>query len=275
MQDLPKNIWTYWHQGFEDAPLVVKSCVAQIQKLHPDWTIHLLNRDNIGDFIDPIPIQKDKWEKLLLPHRSDLIRTQLLIKYGGVWIDPTCFPVQSLSVWLAEYMTADVFFFAHPGRARVISNWFIAAQKGNYLLKKLYTELCEYWHYDFTNLRGPASQLEKLTMRAINRSPNATRLWFTPLFTKLIRWSPYMIYHYKFYDLSCSDKKCQEIWDAMPKFPAQKPHQLQQYGLLDSADETIKAKIDTKDSPLFKLTWKLPQGEIPKDSVLHYLMASN
>lgn len=271
MEKLPKNIWTYWHQGFDSAPLVVRKCVERIKALHPDWKIHLLNEENVTSFIDPIPIEKDKWEKLLIPHRSDLIRTQLLIKYGGVWIDPTCFPIQKLDDWLIQYMDADLFFFAHPGRARIISNWFIAAPKGNYLLEKLYNDLCEYWGFNFTNLNSKVAGIEKLVMRLINRTPNTTRLWFTPLFTRLIKWSPYMVYHYKFYDLICSDQKCNEIWETMPKFVAQKPHILQQYGLFAPVDEAIKTKINIDNSPLFKLTWKLPKGNIPNGSVLDYL----
>jgi mannosyltransferase OCH1-like enzyme len=275
MSDIAKNIWTYWHQGFDDAPYVVKKGVEKWKSLHPDWNLYLLDHNNVFDFIDPIPIEKAYWDKLIIPHQSDLIRTQLLIKYGGVWADPTCYPLQSLDSWLPAYMTAGLFFFVYPGPDRIISNWFIGAKKGNFFLQKLYNELCQYWHHDFNNLGTESSAIEKISYRIINRNLTLTRLWFTPLFTKLIKWSPYMVYHYKFYDLTCTDQKCAEIWESMPKFPSVTPHLLQRFGLLAPMDDALKMKIDQKQSPLFKLTWKLSRDNIPKDSALYYLFQSN
>lgn len=269
-----KNLWTYWHQGFESAPHVVKRCVKKWQETHAGWTLHLLDEKSLPNFIDPVPIAPEKWEKMEVPHRSDLIRTQLLIKYGGVWVDPTCFPFQPLDTWLPEYMTSGLFLFANPGRDRIISNWFIAAEKGNTLLEKLYASLCQYWeNNDFLNLGRKDTRMEKQVNRLINRNLDWPRLWFTWPVRKLWQRYPYMVYHYKFYDLIVSDPTCTAIWEGMPKFPAEIPHHIQSLGLLNKVQPETEALIRDKDCPIVKLSWKVKESEITEDSILEYLFA--
>ena len=148
-----KIIWMYWHQGFDDAPKVIGPCVQQWKNLHPDWEINLLDQNNVYEFIEPLTIKQKILEKMSLAHRSDLIRTQLLIKHGGVWVDSTCFPLMKLDNWLPKNMQAGFFFFYRPGRDRIISNWFIASEKDNMVLKTLYDELITYWNnHNFKNL---------------------------------------------------------------------------------------------------------------------------
>lgn len=267
-----KTIWTYWHQGFEHAPELVKRCVQQWEKLHPDWTIHLLNRDTVDDFIEPIPVNKQKYELLSMAHRSDLIRTQLLINYGGVWADPTCFPLRPLDDWLFNNMQAGLFLFYKPGRDRIISNWFIASEKGNGLLYKVYEELCLYWNLNsFINMNNKTVWYEPFIKRLYNRRRETTILWLSWFSKKVLKIYPYMIYHYTFYKLIATNRKSKLIWNKMPRISADGPHKLQRAGLLAELTPDVKELIDNREVPLFKLTWKLNKTEFPKNSVLSYL----
>jgi hypothetical protein len=267
-----KIIWTYWHQGFDAAPFVVGSCVQQWKNLHPDWEIHLLDQNNVYDFTDPLAIKQSTLEKMSLAHRSDLIRSQLLIKYGGVWADPTCFPLQKLDTWLPEHMQAGFFFFYKPGPERIISNWFIAAEKDNAVLKTLYDALNSYWNNNsFKNLGRAETSFEKLLNRLLNRNLVFIRLWFTLFFTKVLRLTPYMVYHYMFYELISKHKYIKQQFEQMPKFSASGPHLLQNAGMMKPLHADIKTVIDKRKVPLFKLTWKITESEIPQNSNLAYL----
>ena len=95
-----KEIWTYWHQGFDQAPRLVKKCTEEWIRIHPSWKIHLLDSSSVREFIDPLPIKSEVLDKMKLAHQSDLVRTQLLIRYGGVWADPTIWPLVPLDDWL-------------------------------------------------------------------------------------------------------------------------------------------------------------------------------
>ncbi|WP_127844464.1 capsular polysaccharide synthesis protein [Psychroflexus aestuariivivens] len=267
-----KVIWMYWHQGFDQVPPIIQSCVQQWRDLHPDWEIHLLDQYNIYEYVQPLDIDANILNKMTLAHRSDLLRTQLLIKYGGVWADPTCFPLQKLEGWLPQYISAGFFFFYKPGRDRIISNWFISAEQGNDLLKKLYQALINYWNSNnFKNLGRQDTSYEKLINRILNRNLVLPRLWFTLIFTKILRIYPYMVYHFMLYHLMSKDNKIKQQFDQMPKLSAEPPHALQRAGMMSPLSDTIKTIIDDKQVPLFKLTWKIKQDKIPQDSNLAYL----
>lgn len=258
-------------------PKVVQACTEQMKQFHSQWNIHFLDSESVNDFIDPIPIRSDILNKMTLAHRSDLIRTQLLIKYGGVWADPTVYFVKPLDEWLPEVMDSGLFLFSRPGRDRIISNWFIAAKSGNPLLIKLYEELCDYWNNnDFRNLeRLEKSKTEEWLNRIINRNLEWPRVWFSPMMIKLIKLYPYMVYHFKFYDLIRRNSECKKNWEKTPEISADGPHHLLRLGLLKPLRDEAKEWIDQKKSPLFKLTWKLDKEKIPEGTVLDYLIHSN
>lgn len=267
-----KTIWMYWHQGFEHAPPAVKPCVKQWEKLHPNWTIHLLDKHTILNHADPLPIKKDILGQMMLPHISDLYRTQLLIKYGGVWADPTTFPLMSLEEWLPQNMNAGFFFFYKPGRDRIISNWFIASEKNNKMLIKLYDELLKYWNNNnFKNPSEPRTPLKQFLKRLINRNFFLTRLWFTPLFTKILRVSPYMVYHYMVYRLIMKHKSLYGMFEKMPKISSPLIFAFEEDTVYRPLNPEIKAIVDDQKIPLVKLHWRHINQDIPEQSNIAYL----
>ena len=218
--NLDKKIWMYWHQGFENSPELVQKCTAKWTELNPSWEVVLLTQKNLSEYLDALPIPSVIQGKMLLAHKSDLIRTQLLVKYGGVWADPTTYPLQKLDDWLPAYMTSGLFMFQNPGRDRVISNWFIAADKNNSLLAQLFTELCAYWsENNFKNLGAHTrSRLIQNLEVIINRNTDWPLVWFSPLMTKIFRIAPYLIYHYKFYQLVKNNLNLGRYFNEMPVF---------------------------------------------------------
>ena len=237
--------------------------------------MHLLDSENIVEFLDYPPLSDDKWNKLSIAHCSDVLRTQLLLKYGGVWADPTIWFNKPIGEWLPEVMDAGVFMFHRPGRDRAISNWFIAAEPGNPLLQRQYDALCSYWREnEFDNLAGPTNASGRFLKRVLNRNLELPRLWLRKPVIRLFKTHPYMVYHYMIYDLVRSDPELGAIWDRMPKVSADIPHFPTHKGLLEPLDKETKDFIDSQKAPLFKLTWKLPSDSIPEGSVLDYLLAS-
>lgn len=270
---MQRSLFTYWHQGFENAPPIVRACLQVARKHHPDWSIHALDAETVGDWIDPFPIPERRWRQLGLAHRSDLIRTQLLIRYGGVWADPTVWFSRPLDGWLPEKMSAGLFLFQRPGRDRAISNWFIAAEPNNRLLVVLYEKLCSYWsENEFGNFDRPMGGGARFLHRVLQRNQDLSRLWLTKPVIRLFRTFPYMIYHYAFYDLVRSDPECTRIWKRMAPVSADGPHKLLRAGLLAPATDRVIGIIDSRQEALFKLTWKLPKSEVPKGTVLYHLI---
>ena len=266
-------IFTYWHQGFDAAPEIVRACARTFAAYHDNWDIHFLDSEKVQEWLEPIPIPAEKWQKLQLAHRSDIIRTQLLIKYGGVWADPTVWFCKPLDEWLPKVMDAGVFMFQRPGRDRAISNWFIAAEPNNPLLTRLYEALCKYWRENnFQNLDRPTSSGARLLHKLLNRNLELPRIWLKKPVIRLFKVYPYMVYHYMFYDLIRRDRECEAVWSEMPTLSADLPHLLLRKGLFQPLDEAAKYAINEAQSPLYKLTWKLRNGDAPHDSILAYLL---
>lgn len=148
-----RTIWFCWLQGIENAPEMVLACLNSLRINLPDREIVLLDERNITDYVSLPDYILRKWRAGLIPAASytDLIRLELLVKYGGTWIDSTVlctgrnFP--------QEYFDSDLFMFRYnrpnDGRALNISTWFISSVSGNTSLLVLRDLLYAYWRdYD-------------------------------------------------------------------------------------------------------------------------------
>lgn len=86
-----KKIWFMRWTGIDDDNIVVKKCFESVNKYSGDYEVILITKDNYDDYVD-IPkeiIKKVNEGTISLTHLSDVMRSQLLSKYGGVWADST------------------------------------------------------------------------------------------------------------------------------------------------------------------------------------------
>ena len=270
-----RKAFSYWHQGITNAPEIVQTCITRLRQLNPAWEINVLDKGSVNDFVPRLEVSEKKLRKLNLPHRSDLIRTKLLIDHGGVWIDPTVYVTRPFDDWLPAMMQAGLFLYSRPGADRLISNWFISARPQHPILEALYRSLCEYWeNNDFRNYERHAQGWESLLRRVINRNLDFPRLWLTWPMRKLARAVPYMVYHYMYYDLLCRRPDLKAIYAQMPVVPAAGPCRLQWRGLECRFDAEAKAILEDDELPLHKLTWKAKASEMQPDSIVNCLVRS-
>lgn len=92
------NIWVFWWQGYEAAPVLVKKCIDSVRKNAGTHPIILLTKDNWQSYAD-IPdyiIKKVSAGNISLTHFSDILRMALLADHGGLWLDATIFVSQSI-----------------------------------------------------------------------------------------------------------------------------------------------------------------------------------
>ena len=64
------------------------------------------------------------------------------------------------------------------------------------------------------------------------------------------------------------------MWDGTGKISAKLPHRVQRFGMLEPLTEELKKEIDTKTTPLYKLTWKYDKSQYKEGCALHYLLES-
>lgn len=144
------NIWICWLQGIENAPEIVRKCVDSIKENFKNRNIVFLTEENYKDYITfPAYIQKKIDSGVISKtHFSDLLRLELLLTYGGIWIDATVFMTGSnISKMITD---ADLFMFQElkPGRdghCMPMSSWFIISKTNNLILYTTRELLYEYW----------------------------------------------------------------------------------------------------------------------------------
>lgn len=230
--------------------------------MNPRWEVAALDENSVQSYCAEPPVAREIWQSLGRAHQSDLLRTQLLIEHGGVWMDPTVFCVRPLDDWLSDKMKAGVFFFQKPGLDRLISNWFIAAEADNVLLRRLIARLADFWADSLEESRLPLpSSVEKQLIRVLSKHHGLARWRVRSPWRRLFAQPAYMVYHYLLSDMVLSDSEIKAIWSRMPEVSAVPPHRLQRLGLLEALTGEGEYLLSGVQSPLFKLTWK----NIPSD----------
>lgn len=143
-----KKVWIYWMQGFEQAPIVVKRCVESVKRHLPEYEITLLSKEKLNQYVTfPEHIER-KYKKGFIPEAnySDMIRLELLTKYGGTWLDATV--MMTGSDFPRAMMESDLFVFQNrdnTGRFVGLSSWMITAVAGHPILEIVKDAMYAYW----------------------------------------------------------------------------------------------------------------------------------
>lgn len=141
------TVWSCWLQGMDNAPELVKRCDASIAQYEPDFPHVHVDAHNVADYVSLPSVVWDKWKvgAITNTHFSDILRNQLLIEHGGIWLDATVLltgPIPSF------YLERPLFCFTHTNYDDVCmayNSWFIASWRGNGTLRTLQDALLAYW----------------------------------------------------------------------------------------------------------------------------------
>ena len=235
-----RSIWVCWLQGREQAPEIVKRCLASMELLAPEYEIRLITAENMFDFVR-LPehiVQRYREGRIPFAHFSDILRVALLAEHGGVWLDATVLLTSSLP----EQVSAEPFFMLQRSVLSSLphagSNWFLSARKGNPIMQRMVELLCAYWKHE-NGLRD------------------------------------YYIFHLFLYLLLTRNAEGQKMLKSMPYVQNVDAHVLQKC-LFEAYDENVWKQM-TSRSPIHKLTWKFNHNEpLDKkgtnyDYILHHL----
>ncbi len=275
MNNIPKIIWMYWHQGLENAPHMVQHCVKSWKHMNPEWEVKVIDKDNISKYVN-IELKKEKFENMVLAHYSDLLRAKLLYTYGGVWADATSYCMKPLDTWLKPYTVSGFFALTRlssTGLIGLMSNWFLVSEKNSIIMKKTYEIKLNYWNENKLNNKGKIKRyIRKWAGKLLNHKMSTIKYWFHPIITKILKIHPYYVFHYIFNDLVNHNDACKKIWDNVERINDEPHHTVKRAGLTNPLTPNVKKAIDDKEIPIFKLSWKKYDHEkYTKDSTLYYL----
>lgn len=143
------KIWICWFQGMENAPELVRMCYQSVIEHNPDKEVVVLTSENLSEYVTFPTYIMEKWKSGIITHThmTDLLRLELLISHGGLWLDATVLCTGKAPDY---FFNSDLFFFQNlkPGRdgdCQYISSWLMDAKTNNKVLMAT-RELCyEYW----------------------------------------------------------------------------------------------------------------------------------
>jgi len=266
---VPRRLWFLWLQGLDDAPELIQRCHGSWVERNPGWSVEVLTRRNLRNWLDG-RVEEPWARELPLAQLSDVIRLELLVTYGGVWVDATCFCSTPLDNWLFGLVKGGLFSFSRPGPDRLLASWFLASAPANPLLRAVLYQLSEYWKQSMPYHRSggiAARVLEQLVRRRVI-SP---QMWFHPFVWRNLGARPYFAFHYMVERVIQDDVSLAALWWEMPKVSADGPHRPQLIGLDAMITASIRASLVADSAPVYKLTWKRA-GAVMPGSVLDWVL---
>jgi len=270
---IPQIIWIMWFQGFDCAPDLVGKCLQSWQLHNRDWQVVLLHEKNYQSYVNLDDIVHPHGQSVSPQALSDILRINLLAKFGGVWVDATCFCCRPLDEWLGQYVTSGFFAFEQPARDRLLASWFLASATDCHLTNSYCKAVNSYWsrnRFPYQQKRV-AGKIIKQIGRILGKNRCLASLWVHPLTARVLKLQPYFWFHYIFYRVVTRDEASGKIWSATPKISADIPHRLQQAGLLKPLSPAVKNHIDCRRDPVYKLNWRCATGMVP-GCTLDYLL---
>lgn len=145
MPKLIKILWSYWEGP---GNILNKRCLNSWKRFLPDWDIRMLNNNTLEkyDILKP-----STYNQLTITTKSDIIRLNLLYKYGGVWLDASILLHQNFD-WIEKYIHLysknDYFQYKIPWENREENNFIVVLAENNYSIGKwleILLEILEFW----------------------------------------------------------------------------------------------------------------------------------
>lgn len=145
------NIWIFWWQGIDEkTPTVVRDCIESIYRFKGNHSVKVITQYNYKNYVE---IQQDivtKFNegKITITHFSDILRVELLYKYGGIWMDATIFLNEELSkdIYNMPFYTIKHGLFSeyHVCKGKW-SGYFLGSAPNNPFIGFLRDCFNEYW----------------------------------------------------------------------------------------------------------------------------------
>lgn len=150
VHNVGNKIWFCWFQGIEAAPEIVKKCYKSLEKNLPNKEIVVITSENFSEYVDFPDYIIEKWKKNIITntHMTDSLRLELLIKYGGMWVDATVLcscPEEEIPHYFFDSDLFQCLKLGRDGHRTYVSSWLISAKTNNRILMATKYLCYEYW----------------------------------------------------------------------------------------------------------------------------------
>lgn len=118
----PKDYQIYfcWLQGEANLPPLVRCCYNSLRQNAGRYKVVFIDEQNFSRYVDIAPhiMEKFRAGKITRTHFSDILRVNLLERYGGLWLDSTILVTEPLEnhndFWQMPYFTQKFYHDKNP-----------------------------------------------------------------------------------------------------------------------------------------------------------------
>lgn len=146
------KVWTCWFQGIGNAPDIVQRCHDSLCNNLAGREIIVITSENMCQYVNFPEFITDKWKRgqITYTHMADLLRLELLITYGGLWLDATVLCTKEQAEIPKYYFDSELFFYqclkpGRDGQTQFVSSWLMSARTNNKVLMAVRCMCYEYW----------------------------------------------------------------------------------------------------------------------------------
>ena len=129
---VPKVVYCYWDTELDE---FLKQCIKTWKFCNPSWKILIINKNTINQYLDVANLRHNDSPARL----TDYLRLEILSKYGGVWMDISCWVTESFE-WIHQIQSKynpQVIGFRVPNKnCDIMESWFIACVKNSDFMMK-------------------------------------------------------------------------------------------------------------------------------------------
>ncbi|MEX2620150.1 MAG: glycosyltransferase, partial [Egibacteraceae bacterium] len=140
---IPKIVHRIWVEGSGLLPHEYAEAGEEWREMHPDWELMQWT-------VPPFPLQnQDAWDYAppedALRWRADVLRLELLLEYGGVYVDMDVIPLRPLDVLMDDSAWAGYSPDRWKGQ-QVVTNAIMAAEPGHRWIRRCVDRLPDSIH---------------------------------------------------------------------------------------------------------------------------------
>jgi len=208
------NLWMFWsNPPGQSPPDILRMSIRLWQTFHPTWRVHVLDTESASHygFDWSTEFSPDRQTvNLTFAGQTDMLRTHLLTKYGGVWADVDVLPLGNIQTVYGPLVDQHGYYVPHAPSTytdRQIMSWFMMAQAGTPTFGALRERLRSYLraprarvlqdavHRDYIIEHVPAEYIGPTVsgdalLREIERHGHYPYFWAFYLFNQLLNDRP-------------------------------------------------------------------------------------
>ena len=136
-----RNIWVYWQNiNRSTYPTIIKLCMDTMKKYLSKYNLIILDESSIKNYLPDL--DDSMLDHMIIAHKVDYYRLELLNKYGGIWIDSDIIIMRDFEpIWSKLDEGWDYVGFGCTGHTcsngySKPSNWVMASQPNGKLITK-------------------------------------------------------------------------------------------------------------------------------------------